>query len=83
MAKNIGILVCLLLVILDVAAGILGIQAEVEQNKVQELKSKEELDMPLLTSNLPCFLCIPMDHYGHCILIAGSWNIVKWKGKKI
>lgn len=34
MAKNIGILVCLLLVILDVAAGILGIQAEVEQNKV-------------------------------------------------
>nr|XP_016444751.1 PREDICTED: uncharacterized protein LOC107770010 [Nicotiana tabacum] len=39
MAKNIGILVCLLLVILDVAAGILGIQAEVEQNK-----SQEELD---------------------------------------
>lgn len=38
MAKNIGILVCLLLVILDVAAGILGIQAEVEQNKVQDLK---------------------------------------------
>ncbi|XP_016497680.1 protein DESIGUAL 2 [Nicotiana tabacum] len=38
MAKNIGILVCLLLVILDVAAGILGIQAEVEQNKVSELK---------------------------------------------
>lgn len=37
MAKNIGILVCLLLVILDVAAGILGIQAEVEQNKVNFL----------------------------------------------
>lgn len=36
MAKNIGILVCLLLVILDVAAGILGIQAEVEQNKVND-----------------------------------------------
>lgn len=34
MAKQTGILVCLLIMILDIAAGILGIQAEVAQNKV-------------------------------------------------
>ncbi|XP_031129193.1 uncharacterized protein LOC116030947 [Ipomoea triloba] len=38
MAKQTGILVCLLIMILDIAAGILGIQAEVAQNKVNNLK---------------------------------------------
>lgn len=34
MVKLVGILVCFLIVAIDVVAGILGIQAEVEQNKV-------------------------------------------------
>ncbi|KAJ6333681.1 hypothetical protein OIU77_009536 [Salix suchowensis] len=38
MARNIGFLVCLLIMALDVAAGILGIEAEVAQNKVKHLK---------------------------------------------
>ncbi|KAL6197561.1 hypothetical protein ACLB2K_033169 [Fragaria x ananassa] len=38
MARNIGPLVCLLVIIMDAIAGILGIQAEVAQNKVKHLK---------------------------------------------
>ncbi|KAK2990987.1 hypothetical protein RJ640_005469 [Escallonia rubra] len=36
--KNTGLLVCLLIVIMDIVAGILGIAAEVAQNKVQHLR---------------------------------------------
>ncbi|XP_010999550.1 PREDICTED: uncharacterized protein LOC105116714 [Populus euphratica] len=38
MAKNFGFLVCLLIMALDVVAGILGIEAEMAQNKVKHLK---------------------------------------------
>ncbi|KAJ4837156.1 hypothetical protein Tsubulata_015899 [Turnera subulata] len=38
MAKNYGFLICLLIIIFDVVAGILGIEAEVAQNKVKHLK---------------------------------------------
>ncbi|XP_052183352.1 protein DESIGUAL 2 [Diospyros lotus] len=38
MAKNIGPLICLLILIMDIVAGILGIEAEVAQNKVKHLK---------------------------------------------
>jgi len=34
MAKNYGFLVCILVLVLDIVAGILGIQAEIAQNKV-------------------------------------------------
>ena len=34
MARNIGLLVCLLVMVMDVVAGILGIEAELAQNKV-------------------------------------------------
>lgn len=34
MARVAGIFVCLLIVIMDVAAGILGLEAEIAQNKV-------------------------------------------------
>lgn len=34
MARNIGLLVCLLVMMMDVVAGILGIEAELAQNKV-------------------------------------------------
>ena len=37
MDKNHGILVCLLIMALDVVAGILGIEAEIAQNKVNQL----------------------------------------------
>ncbi|KAK4770747.1 hypothetical protein SAY87_031279 [Trapa incisa] len=38
MAKNMGLLVCLLIMAMDVVAGILGIQAEIAENKVKHLK---------------------------------------------
>ncbi|XWS63337.1 hypothetical protein CRYUN_Cryun06bG0086600 [Craigia yunnanensis] len=38
MLKLGGVLVCLLIVAMDVAAGILGVQAEVAQNKVKHLR---------------------------------------------
>ncbi|KAI5656874.1 hypothetical protein M9H77_25667 [Catharanthus roseus] len=37
-AKAIGYLVCLLIIVLDMTAGILGIQAEIAQNKVNNLR---------------------------------------------
>ncbi|OWM91361.1 uncharacterized protein LOC116202918 [Punica granatum] len=38
MPKNAGFLVCLLIMAMDVVAGILGIEAEIAQNKVKHLK---------------------------------------------
>ncbi|KAG5516597.1 hypothetical protein RHGRI_037351 [Rhododendron griersonianum] len=38
MEKNIGPMVCLLILIMDIVAGILAIEAEIAQNKVENLK---------------------------------------------
>ncbi|KAL5772603.1 hypothetical protein ACOSP7_012210 [Xanthoceras sorbifolium] len=38
MAKNIGFLICLLIMAMDVTAGVLGIEAEIAQNKVKHLR---------------------------------------------
>uniref|UniRef100_A0A803NYY8 Uncharacterized protein n=1 Tax=Cannabis sativa TaxID=3483 RepID=A0A803NYY8_CANSA len=38
MARNFGPLICLVVMVMDVAAGILGIEAEVAQNKVKHLR---------------------------------------------
>ncbi|XP_059635887.1 protein DESIGUAL 2-like [Cornus florida] len=38
MAKQIGLLICLLIIVLDVVAGVLGIEAEVAQNNVKHLR---------------------------------------------
>ncbi|KAI4299241.1 hypothetical protein L6164_032718 [Bauhinia variegata] len=38
MAKNYGFLVCILVMVLDIVAGILGIQAEIAQNKTRHTK---------------------------------------------
>ncbi|KAM3697267.1 hypothetical protein ACJW30_06G100600 [Castanea mollissima] len=38
MAKIVGAIICLLMVAMDVMAGILGIEAEIEQNKVKHLR---------------------------------------------
>ncbi|KAI4296523.1 hypothetical protein L6164_036473 [Bauhinia variegata] len=37
MAKNYGFLICILVMVMDVVAGILGIQAEIAQNKTKHL----------------------------------------------
>jgi hypothetical protein len=34
MARNLGVIVCLLIMLMDIVAGILGIEAEIAQNKV-------------------------------------------------
>ncbi|KAI5386313.1 protein DESIGUAL 2 [Lathyrus oleraceus] len=38
MVRNFGFLVCIVVIVMDVVAGILGIQAEIAQNKVKDLK---------------------------------------------
>ncbi|CAL0309469.1 unnamed protein product [Lupinus luteus] len=38
MAKNYGFLICILVMVMDIVAGILGIQAEIAQNKVKHVK---------------------------------------------
>uniref|UniRef100_A0A2N9FKK2 Uncharacterized protein n=1 Tax=Fagus sylvatica TaxID=28930 RepID=A0A2N9FKK2_FAGSY len=38
MARNLGVIVCLLIMLMDIVAGILGIEAEIAQNKVKHLK---------------------------------------------
>jgi len=61
MAQNYGFLVCILVLVLDVVAGILGIQAEIAQNKVNMyhisyipiLNVGERREV--LISNEPCF----------------------------
>lgn len=47
MAKNCGFLVCILVLVLDIAAGILGIQAEIAQNKVLSLIKTKDIYVPL------------------------------------
>lgn len=50
MAKNIGFLICLLIMALDVSAGVLGIEAEIAQNKVCMLNVMWGLYMVLASS---------------------------------
>ncbi|KAJ1396593.1 hypothetical protein SESBI_32517 [Sesbania bispinosa] len=38
MAKNYGFLICILVMVMDIVAGILGIQAEIAQNKEKHMK---------------------------------------------
>ncbi|AES63633.2 hypothetical protein MtrunA17_Chr2g0280491 [Medicago truncatula] len=38
MAKNYGFLICILVMVMDIVAGILGIQAEITQNKEKPMK---------------------------------------------
>ena len=42
MAKIVGAFICVLIVAMDVMAGILGIEAEIEQNKVCHLFPKQK-----------------------------------------
>ncbi|KFK28710.1 hypothetical protein AALP_AA7G036900 [Arabis alpina] len=38
MTRNVGFFICILIIAMDVSAGILGIEAEIAQNKVKHLK---------------------------------------------
>ncbi|KAG6638935.1 hypothetical protein I3843_10G064400 [Carya illinoinensis] len=38
MAKHLGFLFCILIIVMDIVAGILGIEAEIAQNKVKHLR---------------------------------------------
>ncbi|KAL6546706.1 hypothetical protein OROMI_022427 [Orobanche minor] len=78
MERNIAILVCLLVMIIDIAAGILGIEAEVAENKVQQLRvwifecrdpSNEAFKLGLAAVVLLCLAHIIANLLGGCILI--------------
>lgn len=48
MARNLDLLVCLLIVVMDLVAGILGIQGEVAENKVCETQFNSMMDFEFL-----------------------------------
>ncbi|KAH6790506.1 transmembrane protein [Perilla frutescens var. frutescens] len=81
MAKNLDFLVCLLIMALDIIAGILGIQAEVAQNKVQNLRvwvfecrdpSYEAFKLGLAAVVMLCLAHVVANLVGGCIFIGSK-----------
>ncbi|XP_061336434.1 protein DESIGUAL 2-like [Gastrolobium bilobum] len=79
MAKNYGFfLVCILVMVMDIVAGILGIQAEIAQNKVKDLKmwifecrdpSYEAFKLGLAAAILLAFAHVIAHLFGGCICV--------------
>ncbi|KAL3630399.1 Protein DESIGUAL 2 [Castilleja foliolosa] len=78
MEKNLAFLVCFLIMVIDVVAGILGIQAEVAENKVQQLRmwifecrdpSNQAFNLGLAAVTLLCIAHIVTNLLGGCIFI--------------
>ncbi|KAG8385687.1 hypothetical protein BUALT_Bualt03G0071000 [Buddleja alternifolia] len=78
MAKNMDFLVCFLIMVLDIVAGILGIQAEIAQNKVQHLRvwifecrdpSYRAFNLGLAAVVLLCLAHAVTNLFGGCIFI--------------
>lgn len=61
MAQNYGFLICILVMVMDIVAGILGIQAEIAQNKVlqQQHDPKSSFKSYKFKPNYPYLL--PLD----------------------
>ncbi|XP_059664572.1 protein VASCULATURE COMPLEXITY AND CONNECTIVITY-like [Cornus florida] len=75
MATRIGVLVCLLIVVMDIVAGILGIKAEAAQNKVKDFKlgifeckepSHKAFVLGLVAATLLCLAHILANLLGGC-----------------
>ncbi|KAE9597119.1 hypothetical protein Lal_00007450 [Lupinus albus] len=83
MAKNYSFIVCILIMVLDVIAGILGIQAEIAQNKVKDLKmwvfecrdpSYEAFKLGLGAAILLALAHVIANLIGGCICICSKEN---------
>ncbi|XP_073312038.1 protein DESIGUAL 2-like [Primulina huaijiensis] len=78
MAKNIGFLICLLIMVLDIVAGVLGIQAEIAQNKAKTLRvwivecrdtSNQAFNLGLAAVGLLFFAHVITNLLAGCVLI--------------
>ncbi|CAA0826545.1 Protein of unknown function (DUF1218 [Striga hermonthica] len=81
MQKNIAFLVCFLIMVIDIVAGVLGIQAEVAENKVQELRvwvfecrdpSNQAFKLGLSAVVLLCLAHIITNLLGGCVFIGSK-----------
>ncbi|KAI3456390.1 hypothetical protein Pfo_013053 [Paulownia fortunei] len=81
MAKIVAFLVCFLIMVLDIVAGVLGIQAEVAQNKVQHLRvwifecrdpSYQAFKLGLAAVVLLCLAHVIANLLGGCIFIGSK-----------
>ncbi|KAF3789605.1 hypothetical protein EJ110_NYTH11672 [Nymphaea thermarum] len=86
MAKAAAILICILVVALDVTAGILGIEAEVEQNKQRHIRvfifeckepSREALRMGIAAATLLLLAHVVATMHGGCICIFSREELAK------
>nr|CAN78007.1 hypothetical protein VITISV_041413 [Vitis vinifera] len=86
MAKLSGLFVCMLIVALDVGAGILGIEAEVAQNKVKHLRlwifecrepSEDAFKLGLAAAALLAFAHILSNLLGGCMCICSQEDFQK------
>ncbi|XP_030451995.1 protein DESIGUAL 2 [Syzygium oleosum] len=73
MAKNAGFLICLLIMAMDVVAGILGIEAEIAQNKVKHLK------VWVFECRDPSYQAFKLG-VAACVLLALAHAIGNWMG---
>ncbi|KAK6149807.1 hypothetical protein DH2020_017332 [Rehmannia glutinosa] len=79
--KNITFLVCFLIMVLDIVAGVLGIQAEVAENKVQQLRvwifecrdpSNQAFKLGLSAVVLLCLSHVVVNLLGGCVFIGSK-----------
>ncbi|KAG6419064.1 hypothetical protein SASPL_121273 [Salvia splendens] len=91
MARNMDFLVCLLIMALDIIAGVLGIQAEVAQNKVQNLRvwifecrdpSYEAFKLGLAAVVLLCLAHIVANLLAGCIFISSKEELDRASSNK-
>ncbi|KAF8409466.1 hypothetical protein HHK36_005542 [Tetracentron sinense] len=81
MVKFLGVFVCLLIVAMDIIAGILGIQAEITQNKVKHLRlwifecrepSHEAFKLGLAAASILALAHVIANLLGGCICICSK-----------
>ncbi|XP_065876895.1 protein DESIGUAL 2-like [Euphorbia lathyris] len=81
MAQNVGVLICLLIMALDIVAGILGIEAEIAQNKVKHLRmwifecrdpSYQAFKLGLTSALLMAFAHIIANFFGGCFCVSSK-----------
>ncbi|XP_041003168.1 uncharacterized protein LOC121248694 [Juglans microcarpa x Juglans regia] len=86
MGKVAGAFICILIVGLDVVAGILGIEAEVEENKVKHLRlwifecrdpSKQALKLGLAAAGVLCIAHVIANLLGGCNCICSQEEFEK------
>ncbi|RWR84388.1 DUF1218 domain-containing protein [Cinnamomum micranthum f. kanehirae] len=91
MAKAGGAFVCLLIVVMDIVAGILGIEAEIAQNKVRHLRfmifeckepSNQAFLLGLAAAGLLAFAHVAATLLGGCMCICSTYEFQRSSSNK-